>query len=94
MSSNLTQVLSFWKKLNKNQDWLHSTNNSTENINENDPITKFIQDEKIFAICLIQNIHKSLSAINRITRGTTLPKPEDIENIDKLNGYQVRNIII
>lgn len=86
MFHNLMPVLTFWRKLNKSQEFLHAT--IPKSTNENQPLKRFISDEKIFSLKLVQDIHKTLSSINRVVRGTALPTKNDIIIANSLIEYQ------
>lgn len=73
--------------MNKGQEWLHTSIH--KNIKENEPLIHFINDEKQFCLTLIQEIHKSLSAINRIIRGTILPTKSDLQVASSLSSFHV-----
>lgn len=85
---NAASLLIFWKKLNKGQEWVHSS--ITKNKNENSPLLHFINDEKQFSLHVVQEIHKSLSAISRIIRGTILPTQKDMDIATSLSLFKVR----
>lgn len=87
MFQNLAPILVFWKKLNKGQEWLHTT--VSKSADDKAPLICFINDEKKFSLKLIQIIHKSLSAISRIIRGMTLPTKKDVDIAKSLSTYHV-----
>lgn len=89
---NLTPLLGFWKKLNKGQEWLHMS--MPKNTSDISPLVRFINDEKRFSLKLMQDLHRSLSAISRITRGTIVPSRKDIEIANSLSAYQVQKKLI
>lgn len=83
----ISPLLTFWKKLNKGQDWLRVT--LPPSVNEGTIITTFMYEEKRFAIELIQSVHRSLSALSKVTRGAALPTEKDTEIVNNLLAYQV-----
>ncbi|GLV36072.1 beethoven [Carabus blaptoides fortunei] len=85
----ISPLLTFWKKLNKGQDWLRVS--IPPPTNEGTIITTFMYEEKKFAIELIQGVHRSLSTISKVTRGAALPTEKDTEIVNSLLAYQTPN---
>lgn len=83
----LGPLLTFWKKLNKGQDWLRISVPKIKN--ESTILATYMSEEYRFSIELIQHIHRNFSSINKIIRGAALATEKDVEIVTSLLAYQV-----
>ena len=67
----LTPVLGLWKKLNTGSNLLQ-TRLSPPTSGDGDPIKAFVELEFFNAVSLLQAIHRELSALSKVIRGTAL----------------------
>ncbi|VDM37199.1 unnamed protein product [Toxocara canis] len=71
--NSLNPILNLWKRLNS-QSTLHSMS-LPQPRNSDDPIVEVLSLEFVFAVALVQSVHRSLSALSKCVRGVLLPSP-------------------
>ncbi|XP_065833043.1 cytoplasmic dynein 2 heavy chain 1-like isoform X2 [Oscarella lobularis] len=72
----LQPILSLWKKLNQGTDLVNKKLPPlAEKSNATPPVLLFVTNERYSALKLMQQVHASLSALNKVIRGTTLVTP-------------------
>uniref|UniRef100_A0A672TN04 Cytoplasmic dynein 2 heavy chain 1 n=1 Tax=Strigops habroptila TaxID=2489341 RepID=A0A672TN04_STRHB len=74
-STELSPVLSLWKKLNQNSNLIHQKASPPVE-QQGSPILSFITLEQFNAVRLVQSVHQSLASLSKVIRGTSLLSSE------------------
>ncbi|XP_040514464.1 cytoplasmic dynein 2 heavy chain 1 isoform X1 [Gallus gallus] len=74
-STELSPILSLWKKLNQNSNLIHQKVTPPVE-RQGSPILSFITLEQFSAIRLVQSVHQSLASLSKVIRGTSLLSSE------------------
>ncbi|XP_037092634.1 cytoplasmic dynein 2 heavy chain 1-like [Pollicipes pollicipes] len=83
----LSPVLNLWKKLNSDVNLTKQITRQSHqrmSVSQAEPITSFIQLEHFNALCLAQEVHRSLANVSKVIRGTMLLSPEVKKVADSL----------
>lgn len=83
----LTPFITFWKKLNQNQEFLGLSNEDIKNCSS--AVKIFITEEFNFALNLIQKIHQCFATLNKICKEQTNPDEKDITIAVSLLNHEV-----
>ncbi|XP_030763708.1 cytoplasmic dynein 2 heavy chain 1 [Sitophilus oryzae] len=86
----LSPILSLWRKLNHGQDYIRLS--IPEQTPYDSSIETYIAEEYCIGLRLIQTIHKSLTNLNKVAKGTVEPDENDVSIAESLIFLQTPRV--